>query len=455
MKRIISAVPGSGKTTRIVEEVGKLIANGVSSRNIAVVTFSNSATDELRRRINNDGVVISTIHSLAGRLTERDHRASFISYTDVLEAAAEFVRNADSLPFTTILVDEAQDIDYHQFRFLREVISKCENAIVVGDPMQSIYEFASASPDYMFKLMDDAELETMNVSYRCKQGIASFVNSICKTDIVPSQTSGGIVYLADHPITTTLGLAEKSKRKYSIALIVRTNREVMSAVNALRDFREVNYRISGFTAESALALSAIMQKRGIPWDIFATALRSVSNISPYSFRTVAQTLSLAPVTIDILRSIPKQIARSVTSDARVALTTLERILSMVEYSEPISGKVIMGIVSNVVDILDTPRSEMESIYKSVTEFLKTGERPVYAHDIGAPISVMTAHASKGREYQHVVISLEQFDRLNDYRVFYVASTRAMETLGIYLPQVARTRRMDDLFERVLTEFGNI
>ncbi len=49
--RIIVANPGTGKTTEIVEEGARLLKSGVKGTDIACVTFTNKASDEMKKRI--------------------------------------------------------------------------------------------------------------------------------------------------------------------------------------------------------------------------------------------------------------------------------------------------------------------------------------------------------------------------------------------------------------------
>ncbi len=49
--RIIVANPGTGKTTEIVEEVARLLKSGIKGEDIACVTFTNKAADEMKKRV--------------------------------------------------------------------------------------------------------------------------------------------------------------------------------------------------------------------------------------------------------------------------------------------------------------------------------------------------------------------------------------------------------------------
>jgi len=74
---LISSVPGSGKTAVIVERTVKLIENGVPSKNILCLTFTNKAAKEMRdriaKRIGNDNInfFIGTFHSLCASILRR------------------------------------------------------------------------------------------------------------------------------------------------------------------------------------------------------------------------------------------------------------------------------------------------------------------------------------------------------------------------------------------------
>ncbi len=69
---LVTAVPGSGKTSTLTARVVNLIERGVDSRNIACVTFTNRAAREMKDRITladpGNNTWISTFHQLCLRL---------------------------------------------------------------------------------------------------------------------------------------------------------------------------------------------------------------------------------------------------------------------------------------------------------------------------------------------------------------------------------------------------
>ena len=66
-KILCLAAAGSGKTRCLTERVRYLINNGCAPEEIACITFTNMAADEMKKRLGNIaiGSFIGTIHSLA------------------------------------------------------------------------------------------------------------------------------------------------------------------------------------------------------------------------------------------------------------------------------------------------------------------------------------------------------------------------------------------------------
>ena len=65
---ILSATAGSGKTASATGRLIWLLNQGVNPKKIIYFSFTNDAVDELRSRINNDDIEITTIHSFCARV---------------------------------------------------------------------------------------------------------------------------------------------------------------------------------------------------------------------------------------------------------------------------------------------------------------------------------------------------------------------------------------------------
>lgn len=92
------------------------------------------------------------------------------------------VSNFYSKRFTSIYVDEAQDLNFFQISFLLKLIEKCKlKAVFVGDKNQSIYEFRGARPELFYNLIHKGfQPYNIDVSLRCDPSIAFFANLFLK-----------------------------------------------------------------------------------------------------------------------------------------------------------------------------------------------------------------------------------------------------------------------------------
>jgi superfamily I DNA/RNA helicase len=71
---ILSATAGSGKTASATGRLIWLLNQGVKPEKIIYFSFTNDAVDELRKRINNDKVEITTIHSFCARVLAKSKK---------------------------------------------------------------------------------------------------------------------------------------------------------------------------------------------------------------------------------------------------------------------------------------------------------------------------------------------------------------------------------------------
>ncbi|MGB8225971.1 MAG: ATP-dependent helicase [Sedimentisphaerales bacterium] len=92
----------------------------------------------------------------------------------ILESDPEILKKYQSKA-KHLLVDEYQDINTAQFRFIELLSRDSRNGLfVVGDDAQSIYGFRGGDPKFILRFQQDfpgAEIGTLNVSRRCHKNI--------------------------------------------------------------------------------------------------------------------------------------------------------------------------------------------------------------------------------------------------------------------------------------------
>lgn len=212
---LILAGPGSGKSRVVVHRCAYLIrVLRVSPQSILVLCFNHHAAISLRHRlrelIGNDarGVMVLTYHGLSLRLTGRSliaHGTTAgqceIDFDALISEAVELLRgNRETIGlvpdevrdrllagYRHILVDEYQDIDQRQYdlisalagRTLEDADSKLD-LLAVGDDDQNIYRFRGANVDFIRRFQSDyqADVHYLIDNYRSSSHIISAANRL-------------------------------------------------------------------------------------------------------------------------------------------------------------------------------------------------------------------------------------------------------------------------------------
>ncbi|MFP5364573.1 MAG: ATP-dependent helicase [Thermoleophilia bacterium] len=124
----------------------------------------------------------------AYRLYERElHRMNAMDFDDLLVNAVNVlqlfqeVRDRYSSAFRHVLVDEYQDTNAVQYRWLQLLAEEHRNLAVVGDDAQSIYGFRGADIQNILSFEDtfpDAHVVKLEQNYRSTQTILSAANAV-------------------------------------------------------------------------------------------------------------------------------------------------------------------------------------------------------------------------------------------------------------------------------------
>jgi superfamily I DNA/RNA helicase len=212
-KVVVMSVPASGKTAVLTERVKYLLEQGEKPSSIVVITFTNAAAEEMKKRIGDigQGTFINTIHSYANYLL----LSHGIDTSDILvdeNFDGLFERVSDNLdcimPVKYLLVDEAQDCDTNQFQFLLEYVNP-ENYFFVGDIRQTIYEWRDSRPDILFGMMNDPDVTVykLNENYRNGTEIISYAKFIIdhlgykyKDNTIPARNERGRVVKMEYSL---------------------------------------------------------------------------------------------------------------------------------------------------------------------------------------------------------------------------------------------------------------
>ena len=80
--------------------------------------------------------------------------------------------------FDVVIIDEAQDLSWLQWKMVERVITKAKRVYVAGDDDQAIYRWAGARPEYLMNM--EGTRTILNKSYRLAESIHAKANRLIK-----------------------------------------------------------------------------------------------------------------------------------------------------------------------------------------------------------------------------------------------------------------------------------
>lgn len=484
-KRII-AVAGSGKTRVLVEQVGAWVRAGVDPTTMAVVTFTRRAAEELRQRINTHVLAdlgrpcrlgyCGTVHGMCYlalalacdgkyRLTPltdeevkavvayvaeqchltstvcpkvvkvaRDETVDLTTLTGAQQALAvqvlRYLHAARLVPVgrlvtqfnelatmhpelrawfqlrtRTILWDEFQDTTPAQAAVLD--LAAPDRSLVVGDPAQAIYGFAGADPSALRERV--AESHVLSYNFRSATTIVDVANRQLGHPALRAwrEDVGEVfTYGLDDPnpigdfALRSVGAALDSMGRPATVLC-RTNREVA----AVRDYLAA----TSPTWTVAVASPAFDRYAEEPWPALYLLCRSLIEPACEWLTAASQRAGLD---------------RGSLWDVEPARTTVDRVvaalpLNLLFAHDPLDEHLDLSLLDFIAWY---QRRDLDDLMPTTP----------------ADVLLMTAHAAKGLEWDHVVLagvgySLGRTGTKNDQEeanLLYVALTRARERLGL-------------------------
>ena len=88
-------------------------------------------------------------------------------------------KHYDLMPnFDVVIVDEAQDLSWLQWKMVERVLTKAKRVYIAGDDGQAIYRWAGARPEFLMNL--DGKRTILNKSYRLSESIHAKANKLIK-----------------------------------------------------------------------------------------------------------------------------------------------------------------------------------------------------------------------------------------------------------------------------------
>jgi DNA helicase-2/ATP-dependent DNA helicase PcrA len=348
------------------------------------------------------------------------HQERAIDFEDVLLLTTAMIeeerevreRVQDQYRFFT--VDEYQDISPLQQRLINAWLGSRQELCVVGDPAQTIYSFAGATPVFLNSFthrFPEAEVVRLTTGYRSTPEIIFTANSILRKGAMGNE----LVAINDHGSKPTINAY--SDEQAEIAGIVRDITQLISEGTPAQEIAvlaRTNNQLNG--------LEKAMNTAGLPYQVRNTE-RFFERKEVREFLKQVRTASVIPTEgvswLDELRTLAQPYLTGGAIDGIAALLHLARELD--------------------TDNGFTPKN-LRTYLREVEDRVQQNNPPTM------PVTTLaTLHAAKGLEWERVflmgvsdgILPLENNSTTGDQasideerRLFYVGITRAKSDLRL-------------------------
>lgn len=460
-----------------------------------------------------DNDVARAVERIWQTYEERMQKLGAMDFDDLLLCFLRLLREHPAVAesyrerFPWLLVDEFQDTNRVQYDILRSMSRPDGNVCVVGDPDQSIYGFRGAEVRNILDFEEHYPGTTvvrLEQNYRSSANILRAAESVIannklrkqktlRTDNGPGDKllllrAGGPAEEADAIADRVLGLAGEGTVLDQIAVFYRAHYLSRAVEQSLKD-KGVPYEIVGgltfFERREIKDLLAYLRVLVNPLD--DVSMERIVNVPPRGLgKTSLDKLKSAAITEGLslreavgmpethvglsakarkeMIKLADVLDRAQAASARGAHGALKVILEGTDYIQHATGmgdpedvareENIQELVGDTITF-DEKNGEGLAGYLQHVSLLTSADRNGGA---GPAVQMMTVHAAKGLEFDHVFVAgledtvfpsmraAEAKDGLEEERrLMYVALTRARKTLML---SHARERMVNGSMERM-------
>ena len=422
---VVAAGPGSGKTMLLVHKLAALVMlDDVKYEQLLMLTFSRAAATEFKARllalIGNAAkfIEIKTFHSYCFDLLGKI--GSLEQSENIVPRAVEMIRVGEveqiRITKTIVVIDEAQDMDAHEFDLICALMERNDNmrVIAVGDDDQNIYAFRGSDSRYMRSFITEhgAKQYDLPDNYRSTPEIVAMANRFAETiqdrmknePICAVRKDTGIVRLIRH---------RSYNLEYPIVQNIISNRAQGKTICVLTS-----------TNDEALRVNGLLRQMQIP----SRLIQSSDGFSLYDLAELRMFLKFAgKENHPIISDAQWEKAIADLKDKYKSSQCIDLVLSLLERFASVNEKKY--------------RSDLEA-------FIRESQFADFCFPNDSEVVVSTIHKAKGHEFDCVYLMLNRVD-LNENekrRVLYVGMTRAKSELYLHYNNHAFDSFSDDIID---------
>ena len=411
---LVLAGPGSGKTKVLVHKIASLLLlEDIKPEQFLMLTFSKSAAIEFRDRIRHlipefTGLLkITTFHGycfqLLGQLGDLEKSQTVIP--DCIQAIREDEIDVTSIANKSVLLfDEFQDVNKDEWELIKQLIEVAEKprVIAVGDDDQNIYEFRGSSNRFMKRFQEDYQATTYTLpkNYRSRSGIINFNNQVLDK-------------LQDRMKSQPL-LPAKSTRKAKVCIVNYKGENLAKPLVEYLDIQKYGGTQAVLTRKNdeALLISSMLIELG------------------YKTRLLAGFEGFKLSKLEEIRWFGDQL-KSTTDDSGIVYEN-NWLDSIQEFKSKFDKNHHLQLCLEVIAKFNVAYPD-NKLLVDWWEYCREIKMEDAIHAKSDSIIISTMHKSKGKEFDHVFMLVEnyEFESNEAKRLLYVASTRAKESLHIH------------------------
>jgi len=413
---LVTAGPGSGKTRVLVHKVASLLLmEDVKPEQFLMLTFSRPAALEFKSRLKKlvgiDAYYIDifTYHGfafqLAGRMGDIERSQNILPLVktaiEQVEIPLDRIKNK-----SVVVVDEYQDVSQEEYDFLMTIVNCSEKirVIVAGDDDQNIYEFRGSSVRYMrdFIHRQNAKKYILTKNFRANHNLLAFTNLFLEKEFSLERLKSDIALVAHKQRNGQIEIIKYQSNHLILPLLTHLENKPLTGSTAILTYKN----------EEAVVITSLLKERGLPAKLIADKqgfslrdLLEIKSFTHYIFQNIQDDFGL--ITAEKWTEKKAKIYNLYAASKNLDL--VQRVIESYELTNPKKFK------------------------STWITFLKEIRIEDFYHPDQATILVSTMHKSKGKEFDNVIILLNNYPLQTEARkrVLYVAMTRAKENLYIH------------------------
>jgi DNA helicase-2/ATP-dependent DNA helicase PcrA len=393
---------------RLLQELGTDRAAAVASeiswaraRLVSPESYGSAA----RRAGRRPPVPLTRFTDAFARYTAEKSRRRLVDFDDLLERATRDLerdtayRDAVHWRYRHLFVDEFQDVNPLQHRFLAALRGDRADLTVVGDPAQAVYGWNGADPALLERVEETVPGITilrLDTNYRCSEPVLAAAGSVLVAD---GQARTSVHATHGGPPVRFVAVTDERAEAVTVADLVRELRLPGRPWSSVAVLARTHAQLDPLVA--ALARAGVPARLGA--DRHAAELASVR----------ARLRELGP---DELRAWALDVLADTGDDTDAGPVAREWALAAREFTERGEGSGQRFLAWLALRELDVPGEDA--------------------------VGLATFHAAKGREWDAVVVvgaetglvphrsAVTPEQRAEEARLLYVALTRARDRLAV-------------------------